>query len=75
MTASNFAVTFPNIPDAGTRHFATYREAADFVARCGFHAVIRSGDCVVGRNSTMGGSVAVVPMSECSVCASEGGQA
>lgn len=35
-----FAVSFRFIPDAGTRHFDTYAEAAAFVARCGFSAVI-----------------------------------
>jgi hypothetical protein len=58
-TSTPFAVSFPNIPDAGSRPFGTFDEAAAFVARAGFHAEIRDArGVVVARNGSMGGAVA-----------------
>lgn len=60
MSSTPFAVSFPNIPDAGTRHFGTFAEAAAFVARAGFHAVVVVADVIVARNGSMGGPVVAV---------------
>lgn len=58
-----FAVSFPNIPDAGARLFDTFGEAAAFAARSGFHAIVMNGDAVVvARNGSMGGAVVAVEL-------------
>jgi hypothetical protein len=60
-TSTPFAVSFPNIPDAGARPFDTLEAAAAFAARAGFHAIVTdAAGAVVARNGSMGGPVVAV---------------
>lgn len=74
-TSTPFAVSFPNMPDAGARLFDTFAEAAAFAARSGFHAIVMDGAAVVvARNGSMGGAVVAVDLCErCGADLSRGG--